>query len=203
MSWRLEGTYFENCNCEMVCPCTASGLSKPASYERCKVVMAFHVDSGEIEGVDVGGRTAIMVVDSPREMSEGNWKVGLIIDDGATEKQAAALGRVFSGELGGPPTIIAPLFGEMLGVKRQPVEYADEGRRHRVKAGNAIDIEIEDFVAPRYGDEGPISKLVGMAHPANSTLTIASATRSQVDAFGMQWDNTGKNGHSAPFSWVA
>ena len=42
-----------------------------------------------------------------------------------------------------------------------------------------------------------------MLHPANSTLTIARAARSRVSAFGMEWDNSGKNGHSAPFSWSA
>ena len=24
MSWTLSGRYFENCTCEVVCPCTAS-----------------------------------------------------------------------------------------------------------------------------------------------------------------------------------
>jgi hypothetical protein len=48
-----------------------------------------------------------------------------------------------------------------------------------------------------------VEKLVGMFNPANSTLTIARATVSRVNAFGLQFDNTGKNGHSAPFSWAA
>ena len=63
-------------------------------------------------------------------------------------------------------------------------------------------IEIEDFVPP-LNPEGEVSKLTGMFHPANSTLTIARATASRVNAFGLQFDNTGKNGHSAPFSWAA
>jgi hypothetical protein len=36
-----------------------------------------------------------------------------------------------------------------------------------------------------------------------SCLTIAQATRSRVSAFGLEFDNTGKNGHAAPFSWAA
>jgi hypothetical protein len=34
-------------------------------------------------------------------------------------------------------------------------------------------------------------------------LTMATSTRSHVDAFGIQMDGLGKNGHSAPFSWAA
>jgi len=97
---------------------------------------------------------------------------------------------------------LAPLIGEMLGVEMAPIEYVDDGRRHRVRIGDAVDIEIEDFVPPG-NPGGPVSMLTGMFHPANSTLTIASATASRVDAFGLHFDNTGKNGHSAPFSWAA
>ena len=71
-----------------------------------------------------------------------------------------------------------------------------------LKVKDAVDIEIEDFVPPAL-PEGEVSKLTGMFHPANSTLTIAKATRSRVDAFGLSFANEGKNGHSAPFSWAA
>jgi hypothetical protein len=111
MAWRLEGTYFENCPCDMVCPCTTSGLTMPADAERCRVTLVFHIDSGEIEGVDVSGLT----------------------------------------------------------------------------------------VAP----EGEVSKLTGVFHPANSTLTVARATTARINAFGLELSHDGKNGHSAPFSWAA
>lgn len=83
-----------------------------------------------------------------------------------------------------------------------PIEYRDDGRRHRVKVGNAIEIEIEDF-APPGSPTGEVSKITGAFHPANSTLTIAKATKSRVKAFGLEFSNDGKNGHSAPFSWAA
>jgi hypothetical protein len=51
--------------------------------------------------------------------------------------------------------------------------------------------------------QGEVSKLTGIFHPANSTLTIAQATTSRVNAFGLEFSNAGKNGHSAPFSWAA
>jgi hypothetical protein len=51
--------------------------------------------------------------------------------------------------------------------------------------------------------QGEVSKLTGIFHPANSTLTIAQATTSRVNAFGLEFSNAGKNGHSSPFSWAA
>src|SRR5205807_2327559 len=173
-----------------------------ADYERCRVVLVFHIGRGEIDGTDVSGLTTAIVADTPPLMSEGNWRVGLFLDAAASDDQTQKLGAVFGGQAGGPMAMVAPLIGEMLGLERATVEYADEGRRHRVRIGDAVDIEIEDFVPPALPD-GEVSKLTGMFHPANSTLTIARATRSRIDAFGLSFANEGKNGHSAPFSWAA
>jgi len=71
-----------------------------------------------------------------------------------------------------------------------------------VRIGDAVDIEIEDFVPPGSAT-GEVSKLTGVFHPANSTLTMAKATRSSFNGFGLSFANEGKNGHSAPFSWAA
>ena len=91
MAWRLEGTYFENCNCDVVCPCAVSGFAVPADNERCLVVLAFHVDTGEIDGVDVSGLSYALVVDAPGAMGEGGWRVGLLLDDAASPEQAEVL----------------------------------------------------------------------------------------------------------------
>ena len=202
MAWSLEGTYFENCPCDMVCPCTTSGLTKPADAERCRVVLVFHIDSGEVDGVDVSGLTVAVLADTPRVMADGNWRVGVFMDEAATQEQMDKLGAVFSGQLGGPLEALSPLIGENLGVEVAPIEYEDDGRRHRVRIGEFAEIEIEDFVPPQT-PEGEVSKLTGVFHPANSTLSMAQATTSRVNAFGLEFSHEGKNGHSAPFSWAA
>ena len=202
MAWRLEGTYFENCSCDMVCPCSTSALTMPADTERCRVVLVFHVDSGEVDGTDVSGLTVGVLADTPPLMANGNWRVGVFMDEAASQEQAEKLGAVFSGQLGGPPELLVPLMGEMLGMVRAPIEYEDDGRRHRVRIGEFAEIEIVDFVPPQT-PEGEVSKITGVFHPANSTLTIAQATASRVSAFGLDFANTGKNGHYAPFSWAA
>jgi hypothetical protein len=200
MAWHVKGTYFENCSCDSVCPCTTSGMTRPADTERCRIVLAFHIDDGEVNGVDVSDLNLAMVGDTPQLMVEGNWRVGLFVDGRASQEQADALAGVFSGELGGPMAGLAPLIGEMMGLERAPIQYQDDGTRHSVKVGDAIDIEILDEI--HEGMTEP-AMLMNIPLPWNTTVTIAQATRSHVNAFGLEFDNTGKNGHAAPFSWAA
>jgi hypothetical protein len=174
----------------------------PADSDRCQVMLAFHVGKGEIDGTDVSGKTVIILAATPPIMSEGNWKVGVIMDGSASSEQAEKLGGVFAGQMGGPMAALAPLITEMLGIESAPIEYVDDGKKHTVKAGSLVDVEIEDFVSPMTPD-GPVEKLTGIFHPANSTLTIAKASKGTVNAFGMTFQNSGKNGHSAPFAWSA
>jgi hypothetical protein len=200
MAYRLAGTYFESCNCDVACPCGASNLALPATNERCNVLLAFHVDEGEIDGVDVANRTVAMLADTPGQMSDGGWRVGVFLDDASEEPQREALLGVFSGAQGGPPAMFAPLIGEMLGVEVAPIDYVDDGRRHRLRIGDAVDLEIEDFAAAA---EGEVMQLHGIGHPAGSTLALAQTRRGGIRAFGLDVDNAGKNGHSAPFAWQA
>ncbi|HEY8634987.1 MAG TPA: DUF1326 domain-containing protein, partial [Candidatus Dormibacteraeota bacterium] len=198
MAWKLDGTYFENCNCEMVCPCSTSGFAAKASYDRCSFLLVFHVDRGDIEGTDVSGLTIGLLGDSPQVMIEGKWRLGVLLDDKASKEQQEKLVAVFSGQKAGPMAAVAPLVSEMLGLERVPVKYSNEGREHKVQMGPEVHVEVEDFVG---GALTAPQQVVGVAHPANSTLTIARGTDSHVKAFGIDYAGTGKSGFSAPFSW--
>ncbi len=200
MAWRLEGTYFENCNCDVVCPCSATSLALPGDYDRCEVVLAFHIDRGDVEGVDVSDLSVVVVADTPKQMTDGNWSVGVFMDEKASAEQAGALGAVFGGAKGGPMGMLAPLIGDMRGMETAAIEYRDDGFRHHLKVGDQNEIDVEDIVAQ--GETEP-SKLTGLHHPANTTLTVARASKARVNAFGFEFSNDGKNGHSAPFSWAA
>jgi hypothetical protein len=199
MAWKIEGTYFENCNCDWVCPCTVTSFASSSTGDRCHVVLNYHVRRGEVDGVDVSGRSVSIVVDAPKRMLDGAWRVGLIIDDKASKDQADKLTGVFAGKAGGPMANIAPLIGELLGIERLPIEYSDHGNRHRIRIGDAIAIEVEDFAAQEGGET---TKLTGLAHPSGSTITIAKPIESKIKAFGMEFKNAGKSAFSAPFNWA-
>lgn len=200
MSWTLEGTYFENCNCKWVCPCTVASLTAPATQDRCQVVLVYHVDSGSVDGIDVSDLSIAVVADTPRMMTDGNWNVGLILDARASEQQADALTRVFTGQSGGPMAALTPLFGTMLGVEKAPIEYRDDGGRHSAQIGDGVAIVVEDFVP---GGLTEPTRLQGVFHPSNTTLTIGKPVSSRIAAFGMTFHNEGRSAFSAPFRWGA
>jgi hypothetical protein len=199
MAWRLDGNYFESCTCEIPCPCTAS-FDLGADYDRCKVILVFNVRDGEVDGVDVSGLTVAAVADTPKVMTDGNWRLGVLVDEQATDEQAEKLGAVFGGQLGGPMEALGPLVGEALGMERASIEFSESDGKHTVRIGDMADVEVEDIV-PFGKEDGEPVRLEGVFHPANSTLTIARSLRSNVSAFGVQFE--GKSAFSAPFSWAA
>ena len=201
MAWRLEGAYTENCNCEVVCPCVASAFAAPATYDRCTAVFAWHIESGEVDGTDVSDLSVVLVLDTPRQMSEGNWRVGMFMDDRASEEQAEKLGGIFSGQMGGPLANFVPLISENLGMQVASIEHIDDGLRHRVRVGDAIDVEIEDLVSP-VDPDGPLPKLTETRHPANSDMTPARSLSARVQGLGIDFSGEGKSGISTRFSWA-
>ena len=199
MSWSIEGTYFETCSCELMCPCNFS-MDHGATYDYCRVVLVFRIRDGEIEGTDVSGRTLAVIADTPKVMTEGNWRLGMFLDDGTSDEQMEKLSAVFGGQLGGPMAGLAPLVAEVLGVERAPIDISDDGLRHGVRVGDAIDFEIEDIV-PFGKENGEPVKITGMFHPVASEITAAEAKRSKISAFGIEYE--GKTGLSSEFSWAA
>ena len=200
MAWSLEGTYFENCSCDTICPCTWSGLTAHATNDRCLAMLAFRIDRGDIEGVDVGGLIFALVLDTPPVMSDGGWKLGVVMDSAATEQQAGALGRVLGGELGGTPAMLGPLIGEMAGIEQAPVEWQQSDGTFKVRFGDLIDVEVNEYLSGALSE--PV-QLVNVFHPANTTLTVSPATRSKVDVFGIRFNGAGTSGFNAPFAWSA
>ena len=201
MAWRLEGAYTETCNCEVVCPCVASAFAAPATYDRCTAVFAWHIESGEVDGTDVSDLSVVLVLDTPRQMLEGNWRVGMFMDDRASEEQAEKLGGIFSGQMGGPLANLVPLISENLGMEVASIEHIDDGLRHRVRVDDAIDVEIEDLVSPLDPD-GPLPKLTQTRHPANSDMTPARSLSARVQGLGIDFSGEGKSGISTRFSWA-
>ena len=200
MSWQLTGSYAETCSCELMCPCNLT-FDHGATYDYCRATLVFDIRSGEVDGTDIGGLTVAVIIDTPKVMTDGNWKLGMFIDERASDEQADKLGKVFSGQIGGPIAALGPLVGEVVGVERARIEVSHEGVRHGVRVGDAIDFEIEDIV-PFGVQTGEPIRFSGMFHPVGSDLTMAEARRSKISAFGIEYE--GKTGLStSEFSWAA
>jgi hypothetical protein len=199
MSWSLEGDFYENCSCDAICPCTWSNLAHKATRDDyCRFALAFDVDKGEIEGVDVSGTSFVMIADTPPNMADGNWRVGVIIDDGANEEQVGKFGQVLSGELGGPPAALGPFLGEFLGIEQAPISIESDGKNHRVTVGELVDYSGER-VTIESGDQVTLTNIV--AHPSGPTLGLAPVSRAQVSAFGVEYSGSDLSGFANRFNW--
>ena len=141
MAWSLKGSYVETCSCELMCPCNLS-FDHGATYDFCRVTLAFHIREGEIDGTDVAGSRSCVIIDTP----EGDDRRELAAracssTSGRRDEQADKLVEVFGGQLGGPMAGLAPLVGEVLGVerardradRRRPASQRARRRRDRLR----------------------------------------------------------------------
>lgn len=200
MAWLIKGEYFENCTCDVLCPCLTSAMDTPGDGERCQVPFFVRIDEGYLDDVRLDGLHFVMLVDSPARMADANWRVGLYLDERADERQRAALEQILWGELGGMPELVAGLSGERLGVKVVPIEYSGEGNRRVGRIPGIADFDVENIVVTP--DGGPIT-VKNVFHPFGSELPISKSHRGVFDEpdWGLSFDNTGRNGHITEFAW--
>jgi hypothetical protein len=200
--WQLSGEYFENCNCDVVCPCmvsTGAPLTAPPTEGVCDVVLAFHIEKGNYGGVPLDGLNVALAVHAPGPMADGNLSAAAYIDERADEQQTAALGAIFTGAEGGPMSAFAPLITTQLGVKKTPIRYSVAGNNRSVEIAGIMRMAVEPI--PTMHPSGEI--WIAAGHPVapdKMALAVGSPGSTFAD-YGMRWDNSGKNGHYAPISW--
>ncbi|MGH2474393.1 MAG: DUF1326 domain-containing protein [Candidatus Limnocylindrales bacterium] len=201
MTWELRGRYVENCSCDVICPCTWSNLSRPATNNDCRAVLAFRVERGTIEGVDVADRTVVLVLLTPKLMVDGNWQAGLVIDQDASDDQIAQLTKVFTGQIGGPMAGLAPLITEFLGAERAAIELDLGPDGWSLRVGDAAELDGALVRGPDSDEAVTVTGIV--AHPAGPTLTVTPATSSRWSLHGIEYSGADRSGFTAPFAWAA
>jgi len=202
-AWQIRGEYLENCNCDVVCPCLFSAkapMTSTPTQGACEVGFGFHVDDGSFGDVSLDGLNVALVARTPGPMADGNWQVALYLDDQADDRQRDALQAIFTGSAGGVMGRLAPLFGEVLGVRSASISWHKQGRERSVKVDDDV-MKMAVHAAPSINPEGEI--WATNAHPfAPEGLALAVGDSGSTYAdYGLDWDNSGKNAHYAPINW--
>ena len=143
--YNLEGRILEVCDCNVLCPCW---VGEDPDNGTCHGLNCWHIDRGEVNGVDVSGLTFVALVRIPGNVLKGNWQALIYVDDRATPEQEKALRGVWSGQLGGPVANVANLIGSVLAVERVPIAFDVEGGKGTVKVGHGIRAELAPFRGP-------------------------------------------------------
>jgi hypothetical protein len=197
-NWKLEGDYFEGCNCDSICPCIFL-LDPDKGY--CNLTVAWHIEKGHYDSIPLDGLNTIAVFVAPGNMFTGpKMKVAFYLDKNANQDQIDALSNIFSGQSGGFFAVAAKLIGEMVGIKSAPITFGMEGKRRWLRIPEYLTLEIE---AMKGNDPNKDSLIVnpsfGMVQGHDPI--IAHSTKYSYNDHGLQWDTTGKNGFYSRFKY--
>jgi hypothetical protein len=124
MAYTIKGTYGAVCDCRLVCPCPVDG-TPTGEGDTCHGVAVFQIREGNLDDTDLANVTFALLNYFPSNISSGNWKVSIAVDEGASDEQAQAIERILSGQEGGPFGEFVPLIGEYAGMQRGPVRLSN------------------------------------------------------------------------------
>ena len=137
--WKLEGRYFESCTCDLVCPCI---FLKPPTHTFCKAIVGWQIEKGYMDDLDLSGFNVGLWLYAPGLMTEGGWQVTLYIDDRADAKQKEALQKIWGGQVGGHPAVIASLVGEIKGVHSAKVDITYTDKEKTMKISDYGEVKV-------------------------------------------------------------
>ena len=195
MAWRISGTYVASCNCQIMCPCPVDG--PPTGPDgQCRGLTVFHIAEGFQDDTDLAGVDVGLVNNFPSNLTSGNWKLGMVVDDSASDEQAAAVEKIFKGEDGGAFGEFAALTDEWIGTERGAVTFSDGDTPSGSISGASFTFE------PLSGPEGSGTQ----TSVKNAAFGFAQKYRTgraptNSDVLGLEFD--GVYGESADYEFAS
>ena len=196
MAWTLSGTWYESCSCKMVCPCNIGPAEPDQGW--CSAILAFDVESGESNGVDLGGLKFVLHAELPGDFFSGIDKALIYLDQSSSEEQRAEIEAIIQGKRGGVWEGIAGMIQEFLPSKTVQLEVTG-GESPKVKVDGLADISWER-VKTEDGKQAVLVNAPLSAGFAVDTMELAMATGRASDSDLRQWETLG-NGAAVPFNW--
>lgn len=196
--WAIRGELILNCNCTVFCPCVIS-LGKHAPTEGvCQAWAGVRIDLGHYGGEDLSGLNVGLLLEIPGMMARGNWKAAAFIDDRASHRAHHGLIQIFSGKAKGTTGLFKLLVSEFLGAERAPVSFETEGKTRRLTVGK----KIQGEVVPVQGKD-PSREIVAVNtnYWMGPDITVATATKGRVRAYGRVWDFDGRSAEICQIDW--
>jgi len=199
MAYDFEGSLFEVCTCNAICPCW---IGDDPDGGECNGLIAYQIDRGTIDGLNVSGHTFAAMAHIPGNVLKGNWRVAVYIDDGASQQQHDAILNAFTGKLGGPLADLSQLIGEVMSIEKMPMQISVDKGNGVLKVGTIIDAELkglEGATGPTTLHDSVFSNIPG------SPAYVAKSTKYNVNLpdKGFQIALSGKNAVHGHFRFQA
>ncbi|MBL8481717.1 MAG: DUF1326 domain-containing protein [Rhodocyclaceae bacterium] len=200
MAYHLEGRLLEVCNCRVLCPCW---IGEDPDYGTCDTIVAWRIDSGSVDGVDVSNTTIAAVAHVPGNILQGNWAAAIFVDDTASKAQEEALIRVYSGQAGGPVADLAKLIGTIVSVERAPIQFDVQGGKGTLAIGTDYFAELDPYLGATGGKTTLSDTIFSTVPGAPVFVGKAPVYRSKNAALGIDVNLSGHNALQSTFVFDA
>jgi hypothetical protein len=152
MSWRVEGSYFESCNCDAICPCrrvdTVPGGR--STHGECLGVLTWLIERGQADGAELDGLAVALAIRYHDDEPGSPWTYVVYLDERADDRQRAALEAIYTGTLGGDALTHFPWAWKdatCLAVRPVAIEVSHEPRRQWLRVRDRVSLRIRDRYA--------------------------------------------------------
>jgi len=160
--WRMHGDVMEACSCATTCPCNFGSDPTPLP---CEVVLGWRIEEGHYGNTRLDGLSVVLYARIPGNVFQGNWTVGVYLDQRASQQQAEALGDIFAGNAGGWPAMLRALIGNPLAPKQVPIQFQTVDGEHSITVPGLLEVGTEHVPNPLPGQPPLDSKVSDLAVP--------------------------------------
>ena len=187
-----------SCSCDVFCPCVISLGAHDPTEGSCKAWAGVKIASGFYGDVDLSGIVLAFCLEIPGKMERGGWSTALFIDQGTDIYAEKALIKIFTGKAGGSTGLLDILVSDVLGVKREKIEYSRDGDTRIVKIPKIID----GALTPIPGDDPDKNVTIrNTSYWVAPKIIVARSDKSRFREFGRNWNFSGKSAEICKLRW--
>jgi hypothetical protein len=199
VAWRIEGDYFESCNCTAICPCrTVAGVPGGRStHGICFGVLSWLVREGEADGVPLDGLAAALALTYEDDEPGSPWTFVIYVDERGTEQQRETLVEILTGRRGGDLILNLPWIrkpSDLVAVRPAAIDIRHGPDGHELRVGSAVEISASRPVET----DDRVSCVIPGHHIAGAEYY---ADRLAVDDDPFEWELTGNCAYVSTFGY--
>jgi hypothetical protein len=199
-TYSIDGTLLEACSCAAPCPCW---IGDDPDGGACASFIAYHIDRGQIRGIDVSNLSLVLLCQIPGNVLAGNWRAVIYVDDKATPEQQQALLDAFGGKLGGTPADMAKLLGEIVAVHPVPIDHQVRDGKGVIRVAEAVYSEMAPYTDAQGRPTSLHESIFSTIPGSPAYVSKASIHQVNVPEHGMTWEFSGRNAIQGAFHFEA
>ena len=198
--YRLQGNWLETCNCEAGCNCNFGGFPDHGS---CQAIIGIAVSEGNFGSVDMAGVRAVVAVNWPKAIHEGNGVGVLFVDEGTSPEQVTGVATILTGQAGGMPwDLLATTLSSVEGPVLKPIEMNVDGRNSSFRIPGVLEASLTPLKNPVTGDDNEVHIVFpkgGLIWDVGDTATTKTM---RIDHGAVKFEHPGQSAFISAFDWT-